>query len=126
MSGISKSQVSRLCEEIDDRVKTFLERPIEGDWPYIWIDATYLKVRHNGRIVSVAVIFAVPRSRQGVGPILHRGLITDYIFQWVDSAVDFCFISIGLNNKSMSSAVRVAPFVDPPSRRASARACFLA
>src|SRR5215831_9272405 len=59
MSGISKSQVSRLCEEIDGRVKIFLERPIEGDWPYIWIDATYLKVRRGGRIVSVAVIIAV-------------------------------------------------------------------
>ncbi|GEP59825.1 hypothetical protein RSO01_69910 [Reyranella soli] len=45
MSGISKSQVSRLCEEIDQRVKAFLDRPIEGDWPYLWIDATYLKVR---------------------------------------------------------------------------------
>ena len=54
MSGISKSQVSRLCEEIDERVHTFLDRPIEGDWPYIRIDATYLKVRQNGRIVSVA------------------------------------------------------------------------
>jgi hypothetical protein len=53
--GVSKSQVSRLCEEIDGRVKTFLERPIEGDWPYLWIDATYLKVRRGGRIVSVAV-----------------------------------------------------------------------
>lgn len=42
MSGISKSQVSRLCEEIDERVKAFLDRPIEGDWPYLWIDATYL------------------------------------------------------------------------------------
>ena len=40
MSGISKSQVSRLCEEIDARVKTFLQRPIEGDWPYVWIDAS--------------------------------------------------------------------------------------
>ncbi|CCV13719.1 hypothetical protein MESS4_590082 [Mesorhizobium sp. STM 4661] len=40
MSGISKSQVSRLCEEIDGKVKAFLERPIEGDWPYLWIDAT--------------------------------------------------------------------------------------
>ena len=40
MSGISKSQVSRLCEEIDERVKGFLERRIEGDWPYLWIDAT--------------------------------------------------------------------------------------
>jgi transposase-like protein len=49
MSGISKSQVSRLCEEIDVKVKAFLERPIEGDWPYLWIDATYLKVRRGGR-----------------------------------------------------------------------------
>ncbi len=53
MSGISKSQVSRLCEEIDVRVKAFLDRPIEDDWPYRWIDATYIKVRQN-RIVSVA------------------------------------------------------------------------
>jgi transposase-like protein len=43
MSGVSKSQVSRLCEEIDDRVKAFLDRPIEGDWPYLWVDATYVK-----------------------------------------------------------------------------------
>jgi transposase-like protein len=49
MSGISKSQVSRLCEEIGGKVKAFLERPIEGDWPYLWIDATYLKVRRGGR-----------------------------------------------------------------------------
>jgi len=59
MSGISKSQVSRLCAEIDERVHAFLNRPIEGDWPYLWIDATYLKVREAGRIVSVAVIIAV-------------------------------------------------------------------
>jgi hypothetical protein len=56
MSGVSKSQVSRLCEEIDERVNAFLDRPIEGDWPYLWIDATYVKVRQNGRIVSVATI----------------------------------------------------------------------
>jgi len=56
MSGISKSQVSRLCAEIDERVHAFLDRPIEGDWPYLWIDATYVKVREAGRIVSVAVI----------------------------------------------------------------------
>jgi len=59
ISGISKSQVSRLCAEIDDKVKTLLQRPLEGDWPYLWIDATYVKVRQNGRIVSVAVIIAV-------------------------------------------------------------------
>ena len=59
MSGISKSQVSRLCQEIDERVGAFLDRPIEGDWPYLWIDATYVKARQNGRIISVAVIIAV-------------------------------------------------------------------
>jgi transposase-like protein len=70
MSGISKSQVSRLCEEIDDKVKAFLERPIEGDWPYIWIDATYLKVRRGGRIVSVAAIIAVGVNNDGRREIL--------------------------------------------------------
>jgi transposase-like protein len=70
MSGISKSQVSRLCEEIDERVKAFLERPIEGDWPYLWIDATYVKVRQNGRIVSVAVIVAVGVNTDGRREVL--------------------------------------------------------
>jgi putative transposase len=70
MSGISKSQVSRLCAEIDDKVKAFLHRPIEGDWPYLWIDATYVKVRSQGRIVSVAVIVAVGVNADGRREIL--------------------------------------------------------
>jgi len=70
MSGISKSQVSRLCAEIDEKVKAFLGRPIEGDWPYLWIDATYVKVRQNGRIVSVAVIVAVGVNTDGRREIL--------------------------------------------------------
>src|SRR5450755_2910692 len=74
MSGISKSQVSRLCEEIDGRVKAFLDRPIEGDWPYIWIDATYLKVRQAGRIVSVAVIIAVGVNGDGRREVLGMGV----------------------------------------------------
>ena len=70
MSGISKSQVSRLCAEIDERVTAFLERPLEGNWPYLWIDATYLKVRQNGRIVSVAVIVAVGVNTDGRREVL--------------------------------------------------------
>jgi transposase-like protein len=70
MSGVSKSQVSRLCEDIDERVGAFLNRPIEGDWPYLWIDATYLKVRQNGRIVSVAVIIAVGVNSDGRREVL--------------------------------------------------------
>jgi transposase-like protein len=70
MTGISKSQVSRLCEEIDDRVKTFLDRPIEGEWPYLWLDATYVKVRQASRVVSVAVIIAVGVNSDGRREVL--------------------------------------------------------
>ena len=69
-TGVSKSQVSRLCEEIDTRVDAFLHRPIEGDWPYLWIDATYVKVRQEGRIVSVAVIIAVGVNSDGRREVL--------------------------------------------------------
>ena len=70
MDGISKSQVSRLCEDIDTRVNAFLERPLEGDWPYMWIDATYVKTRQNGSIVSVAVIIAVGVNTDGRREVL--------------------------------------------------------
>src|ERR671912_935381 len=75
LSGISKSQVSRLCREIDERVNAFLERPLEGEWPYLWLDATYLKVREGGRIVSVAAIIAVAVDAEGRREIvgLHIG-----------------------------------------------------
>jgi len=70
MTGISKSQVSRLCAEIDERVQAFLNRPLEGEWPYLWIDATYLKVRRGGRIVSVAAIVAVAVNTDGRREVL--------------------------------------------------------
>jgi|ERR1022692_289443 putative transposase len=70
MSGISKSQVSRLCGEIDDKVQTFLTRPLEGDWPYVWLDATYVKVRQAGRIVSVAVTIAIGVNNDGRREVL--------------------------------------------------------
>ncbi|MFN2638210.1 MAG: IS256 family transposase [Gemmatimonadaceae bacterium] len=69
-SGISSSQVSRLCAEIDERVHAFLDRPIEGDWPYLWIDATYVKARQAGRIVSMAVIVAVGVNADGRREVL--------------------------------------------------------
>ncbi len=65
MTGVSKSQVSRLCVEINERVDAFLERPLEGEWPYVWLDATYIKVRRSGRIVSGAAIVAVAVNLDG-------------------------------------------------------------
>ena len=64
------SQVSRLCGEIDGKIHDFLDRPLEGDWPYLWLDATYVKVRQAGRIVSVAVIVAVAVNDQGRREVL--------------------------------------------------------
>ena len=70
LSGISKSQVSRLCKEIDERVQAFLDRPIEGEWPFLWLDATYVKLRENHRIVSMAVIVAVAVNMDGRREVL--------------------------------------------------------
>jgi putative transposase len=75
LTGISKSQVSKLCKDIDERVGAFLERPIEGEWPYLWLDATYLRQREGGRVVSVAAIIAVAANTDGKREIvgLHIG-----------------------------------------------------
>jgi transposase-like protein len=83
--GMSKSQVSRLCAEIDGRVNAFLSRPLEGAWPYLWLDATYLKVRDGGRIVSRAVIVAVAVNEDGKREVLGiaTGLSEAEAF-WVD------------------------------------------
>jgi putative transposase len=70
MTGVSKSQVSRLCGELDEQVGAFLNRSLEGDWPYLWIDATYVKTREAGRIVSVAVIVAVGVNTEGQREVL--------------------------------------------------------
>ena len=71
----AKSTVSKLCKDIDDRVNAFLDRPLVGDWPYLWLDATYLKQREGGRIVSVAAIIAVAANTDGKREIvgLHIG-----------------------------------------------------
>jgi putative transposase len=75
LSGISKSTVSKLCKDIDERVGAFLDRPLSGEWPYLWLDATYLKQREGGRIVSVAAIVAVAANAEGRREIvgLHIG-----------------------------------------------------
>jgi len=70
MTGISSSQVSRLCASIDERVSAFLERPIEGHWPYLWLDATYVKARESGRVVTKACVLAVGVNTEGRREVL--------------------------------------------------------
>jgi transposase-like protein len=70
MSGISKSQVSRVCGEIDERVNAFLQRELSGEWPYVWLDATYLKSREDGHVVSRAAVVAVGVNQEGRREVL--------------------------------------------------------
>jgi len=69
-SGVSKSQVSRLCAELEERVDAVLSRPIEGEWPCLWLDATYVKARRDGHVASVAVIVAVAVNTDGRREVL--------------------------------------------------------
>jgi putative transposase len=70
MTGISKSQVSRLCEAIDERVQAFLARPLEGRWPYVWLDATYIKSREHGPVASQACVVATAVNQEGYREVL--------------------------------------------------------
>ena len=89
MTGISKSSVSKLCKDIDERVHAFLKRPLTGEWPYLWLDATYLKVRQGGRIISVAAIIAMAVNTEGRREIvgLHIGPSEAEVF-WSDFLKD--------------------------------------
>jgi transposase-like protein len=70
LDGISKSQVSQLCQELDAEVERFRSRKLEGSYPYLWMDATFLKVREGGRVVSMAVVIAVGVNAEGQREIL--------------------------------------------------------
>ncbi len=70
MTGISKSQVSRLCQELDERVRAFLERRLDGRFVFVWLDAIYLKVRDDGHVVNKAVVIAVGAHEAGHREVL--------------------------------------------------------
>ena len=59
LDGIDKSKVSRICKALDDQVQAFLSRPLEAEYPYVWLDAVYLKVQRNNRIVNKALVIAI-------------------------------------------------------------------
>jgi putative transposase len=70
IDGISRSEVSRICKVLDEDVKAFLARPIEGEHPYVWLDATFHKIREGGRVVPVATVVAIGVSQAG-----HRSVL---------------------------------------------------
>lgn len=113
-AGVSKSQVSRLCAEIDGRVQAFLTRPLEGAWPYLWLDATYIKVREGGRIVSRAVIVAVAVNEDGKREVLgvHAGhseaevFWTEFLRSLADRGLRGVKLVIADDHKGLRAAAR--------------------
>jgi len=113
-SGVSKSQVSRLCAEIDERVQAFLCRPLEGAWPYLWLDATYIKVRDGGRIVSRAVIVAVAVNGDGrrevlgvaTGPSEAETFWTDFLRSLADRGLRGVKLVVADDHKGLRAAAR--------------------
>jgi transposase-like protein len=111
---MSKSQVSRLCAEIDERVNAFLTRPLEGAWPYLWLDATYLKVRESGRIVSRAVIVAVAVNEDGkrevlgiaTGPSEAETFWTGFLRSLADRGLRGVKLVIADDHKGLRAAAR--------------------
>jgi putative transposase len=112
--GMSKSQVSRLCAEIDERVNAFLSRPLEGAWPYLWLDATYVKVREGGRIVSRAVIIAVAVNEDGkrevlgvaTGPSEAETFWTEFLRSLADRGLRGVKLVIADDHKGLRAAAR--------------------
>jgi hypothetical protein len=112
--GMSKSQVSRLCAEIDERVNAFLFRPLEGAWPYLWLDATYLKVREGGRIVNRAVIIAVAVNEDGkrevlgvaTGPSEAETFWTEFLRSLADRGLRGVKLVVADDHKGLRAAAR--------------------
>jgi putative transposase len=84
IDGISRSEVSRICKALDDEVRGFLGRPIETECPYVWLDATFHKIRETGRVVSVATVVAIGVTTTGERTVLgaQTGPSEDHQF-WV-------------------------------------------
>jgi len=70
LDGLSKSEVSRICGELDTAVAAFRTRPLTGEYRYLWVDATYHKVRVDGRVQSQATVVAVGVTTDGIRQVL--------------------------------------------------------
>jgi len=70
IAGMTKDRVSALCRGLDEQVELFRQRPLEGCYPYLWLDAKHVKVRDHGRVVSKALVVAYAVHESGVREII--------------------------------------------------------
>jgi putative transposase len=114
LSGIGKSTVSKLCRDIDERVGAFLTRPLTGSWPYLWLDATYLRQREGGRVISVAAIIAVAVNTEGkreivglhIGPSEAESFWSDFLRSLVRRGLTGVKLVISDAHEGLKAAIR--------------------
>jgi putative transposase len=114
LSGIGKSTVSKLCRDIDERVGAFLTRPLTGTWPYLWLDATCLRQREGGRVVSVAAIIAVAVNAEGkrevvglhIGPSEAESFWSDFLRSLVRRGLSGVRLVISDAHEGLKAAIR--------------------
>jgi putative transposase len=70
IEGMTKDRVSALCRALDEQVELFRQRPLEGAYPYLWLDAKHIKVRDHGRVVSKALVIAYAVHETGVREVI--------------------------------------------------------
>src|SRR3954465_4506431 len=119
IDGMSKDRVSAMCRALDEQVEAFRARPLEGAYPYLWVDAKQVKVRDRGRVVSKAVVVAYAVHETGVREVigLDIGQVESGAF-WVE-----CLRS--LNQRGLAASVWPSATSTKGSRRRSP-ACWAA
>jgi putative transposase len=114
LSGIGKSTVSKPCRDIDERVGAFLTRPLTGTWPCLWLDATCLRQREGGRVVSVAAIIAVAVNAEGkresvglhIGPSEAESFWSDFLRSLVRRGLTGARLVISDAHEGLKAAIR--------------------
>ena len=114
MTGLSKSSVSALCQGLDERVEAFRNRTLSGPFPYVWLDAKYLKVREGDRGLSMALVIATGVNAQGdrevlgcdVGPSEEAAFWTQFLRGLLDRGLTGVQLVISDAHRGLQHAIQ--------------------
>src|SRR5207237_2836953 len=113
MQGITNSQISRMCAELDKEVESFRTRKLTGPYPYVWLDGTFVKVRDNGRVISQAIVIAIGVTASGerevlgldVGPSESGGLWLTFLRGLVARGLNGVRLVVSDANRGLKMAI---------------------
>ena len=100
-TSFSKSAVSEVCKDLDKAVKEFRNRPLQGDYPFLTVDATYFKVRENSRVISKAFMIAYGTNAEGHREILGFGVYAN------ESSATWTDFLLGLKKRGLTGLLMI-------------------